>query len=551
MDTGEQQEQRIRVVREYHRRSKHRPERYAAAPGYMDWDNQPNPFRIFEGAELLELPHPDARPVPTYDGLFLRRPVSAALDADLLGRLFYHSLALSAWKRIPKSKPWSLRINPASGALYPTEAYLISGRVSGLFEEPGVFHYSPWHHGLERRCHFTAEEWRQLSASLPETCLLLGLSTIYWRVSWKYGERAFRYSLLDVGHVLGALTFSARLLGWETRFLENINDHDLNRLLGIHLQEGPEAEHADCLLALYPGDVEGPIFQDDGDPINVPEPVFFKGEPNRLSRRHHDWPVIEDVARAIHTDGLQSYPDHRRRELYPDNPGPVSERWHSAEQIIRRRRSSRAMDPTGFLERTVFYQMLQRILPGQFPFQLLSRPSRISLVFFVHRVSVLESGLYLLLRNKSHERIIHPGLQTGFTWELADELPPGLQLYRLLTGDMRNLSKRICCAQDIAGDGAFSLAMLSDFNTTLATDGAAAYPHLHWECGLIGQVLYLEAEAAGMRGTGIGCYFDDLMHDTLGIRDDSLQSLYHFTVGTPVEDGRIQTIPPYAHLKKS
>ena len=35
------------------------------------------------------------------------------------------------------------------------------------------------------------------------------------------------------------------------------------------------------------------------------------------------------------------------------------------------------------------------------------------------------------------------------------------------------------------------------------------YRRLFWECGLIGQVLYLEAEAAGVRGTGIGCFYDD------------------------------------------
>ncbi|MDH3347282.1 MAG: hypothetical protein OEM02_04165 [Desulfobulbaceae bacterium] len=53
--------------------------------------------------------------------------------------------------------------------------------------------------------------WKQIPPSNP--CLLLGLSTIYWRVSSKYGERAFRYTQLDMGHILGALTFSARLLG--------------------------------------------------------------------------------------------------------------------------------------------------------------------------------------------------------------------------------------------------------------------------------------------------------------------------------------------------
>jgi hypothetical protein len=62
---------------------------------------------------------------------------------------------------------------------------------------------------------------------------------------------------------------------------------------------------------------------------------------------------------------------------------------------------------------------------------------------------------------------------------------------------------------------------------------------------MIGQVLYLEAEAAGIRGTGIGCFFDDGMHNLLGLRDRALQSLYHFTVGGPLEDKRLTTLPAY------
>ena len=90
--------------------------------------------------------------------------------------------------------------------------------------------------------------------------------------------------------------------------------------------------------------------------------------------------------------------------------------------------------------------------------------------------------------------------------------------------------------------------MLAEFRTSIEECGPSFYPRLFWETGLIGHVLYLEAEAAGVRGTGIGCFFDDTMHRTLGIQSDDWQSLYHFTVGGPVVDSRLRTIPPYAHL---
>jgi hypothetical protein len=58
-------------------------------------------------------------------------------------------------------------------------------------------------------------------------------------------------------------------------------------------------------------------------------------------------------------------------------------------------------------------------------------------------------------------------------------------------------------------------------------------------------VLYLEAEAAGVRSTGIGCFFDDPVHQAFGIEDLAFQSLYHFTVGGYVDDPRLTTLPPY------
>lgn len=65
------------------------------------------------------------------------------------------------------------------------------------------------------------------------------------------------------------------------------------------------------------------------------------------------------------------------------------------------------------------------------------------------------------------------------------------------------------------------------------TDGAWRYPRLYWECGQIGQLLYLEAEAAGLSGTGIGCYFDDACGNCSAM---------------PTAAGKVFTISPLAAL---
>jgi hypothetical protein len=68
---------------------------------------------------------------------------------------------------------------------------------------------------------------------------------------------------------------------------------------------------------------------------------------------------------------------------------------------------------------------------------------------------------------------------------------------------------------------------------------------------MIGQVLYLEAEAKGVQATGIGCFFDNPVHDVFGLTGHAFQSLYHFTIGGSVEDDRLSTLPSYKHLASS
>ncbi len=160
------------------------------------------------------------------------------------------------------------------------------------------------------------------------------------------------------------------------------------------------------------------------------------------------------------------------------------------------------------------------------------------------------SGLYVLIRDPAKLSVMQQAMSADLEWTSAPGCPADLPLYWLLQGDARRAAAQVSCQQAIAGDSAFSLGMVTEFEGRLRQGGAWWYPRLFWEAGLVGQVLYLEAEAAGVRGTGIGCFFDDPVHEIVGIKDLTVQSLYHFTIGGPVEDARLQTLPPYHHLAR-
>jgi nitroreductase len=224
----------------------------------------------------------------------------------------------------------------------------------------------------------------------------------------------------------------------------------------------------------------------------------------------------------------------------------------SKRKIIRQRRSAAAMDPRGDISRDAFFRMLSRTRARQeqLPFSALPWNPMVHMVLFVHRVRDLVPGLYLLVRDVLQREPLQTALGPDFLWVKAESCPSELDLYCLKPGDMRAMSRRLSCGQAIASDGCFSLGMLAEFEQPLHSLGPSFYRRLFWECGMIGQVLYLEAEATGVRGTGIGCFFDDAVHDLLGLETRKFQSLYHFTVGQPVEDTRVATLEAYPRVRK-
>ena len=144
----------LEAVMRYHERTKHHFNRFAPGPGELDWANQPDPFRRYAGAVLTRLPvlGPDEEPVsPAYESLYVRGAVaSASVNLRTLSRLLEYALALSAWKQAGGTR-WALHVNPSSGNLHPTEGYVLIGGIAELGKAPGLFHYAPAEHGLERR----------------------------------------------------------------------------------------------------------------------------------------------------------------------------------------------------------------------------------------------------------------------------------------------------------------------------------------------------------------------------------------------------------------
>lgn len=523
-------------IAEYHQRTKHLPAAYAKGPDSIDWDAQPDPFRRYEGAPELNLP---LLPVPLTAGASwaqcwqdnTERGTALRTLADI-AHVLELSLALSAWKQYGQAR-WSLRINPSSGNLHPTEAYVLVANIQGL--ENGVYHYRADRHGLELRCRFTSD-WPD---NVP--AVLLALTSVPWREAWKYGERAFRYCQHDTGHALAAISFAFRALDFNSDALAAVaaTDEQIRQLTGINRTPdfaGAENELPDALLTLSGGQ---------------PLPAFlaaslhgtWQGHASVLDPRHfYQWPVIDDAAAACEIT-RPVLPRLVQTVIPPAAPHAVLA-GQSAAQIIRRRRSAQAFDKNAAMSAGDFFTLLDHCLPRHgAPWNALPVNDGIHLFLFVHNVTGLDAGLYCLLRDARALDELRPRLRAQFVWQAVDTAPPELPLYLLLKAGTRRTAASLSCQQAIAGDSAFSLAMLADMRPLSSEPWH--YRHVFWQAGAIGQILYLEAEACGLRGTGIGCFYDDHVHQLLGIANSDWQVLYHFTVGLPVIDQRITSWSPY------
>ena len=568
------------TVQTYHERTKHRLDRYACGPETLDWDAQPDPFRRFDGAPLTPLPLPANGEPVAWTSLFTPgaiAPHPATLTS--IGLLFELSFALSAWKQLGPDR-WAQRCNPSSGNLHPTEVYLLACGLGAQAElADGLYHYAPQEHALEQRAALAAPTPPESDSAPPR--LLIGFSSIHWREAWKYGERAFRYCQLDMGHAIGALRYAAAVLGWRLREVA-LNHAEVAALLGLDRAEdfaSVEREEPEAIfeLLLSPESRATPPAADAAMPegtnsaktaTSVAETnadagatltdwfsgAAWYGQANRLDRHPmYRWPVIDEVAQASRRSArpaVNPLPPLAARRLLPATDA-------KAADLIRSRRSAQRFDRRARLEADKFWPMMAALMPqtpqgeATLPWDALSAPTAVHAVLFAHRIDGLAPGAYCLPRHASAQ----PALQAAMphlAWAPVHGRPADIPLYELtqnpaLAGTVRTLS----CHQAIGADAVFVVALLARFDQTFA-QAPWRYRDVLQEAGLIGQTLYLEAEAAGLRGTGIGCYFDDAMHELLGLSGPlsdlatgPWQVLYHFSVGQPVPDTRITSSPPY------
>ena len=514
----------LQMVYTYHNETKHSHNKYAKSLGYMDWATQPDPYRSYKNTKQIKLPLSFKNNTLKYSDIFDKNKMQTApFCIESISQFFQFSLGLAAIKSY-EGQSWALRCNASSGNLQPSESYIIAQDIENI--EDGLYHYNVKNHNLELLAKKTK------TFDIPKDSFILGLTSIVWREAWKYGERAWRYTQLDCGHAYKALEISAKILGWDIKII-NTNDTDISNLLGLNDTNRyvkQESEHSDILLLVSKNTQEDKSI-DDINILNLRNNLQenYFGIANTLSSTQHTWDILEQIEEAVSET-------HSKQELVKSYSNSIRECKYESKDIVLKRRSAQIMNKD---DSKISKKQFEIILAST----LTKESNPVNLVLFVHNVENLEEGLYILLGNSDYVTNLKSCLKDTFVWEKVQGSVN--DLYLLQSGDFKYIAKTISCNQDIASQSAFSLGMLVQFDKQIQKYGSHRYKELYWNCGAIGQQLYLEATSLDLSATGIGCFLDDIFHEVLGIKNTSYQSLYHFTIGRGLFDTRLTNEEPY------
>jgi SagB-type dehydrogenase family enzyme len=409
----------------------------------------------------------------------------AADGSTYLSQLLFYSAAISASKLVPSTGfRYALRVNPSSGNLHPTEFHFVT---RGLKDWPdGLYHYRPSSHMAEQRA---IGDFQHVTNS--DAAIVFILTSIAWREAWKYRDRAYRYCLHDIGHAWQALTLAAQALGCDSKAIVDFPDDEIAQAMRLHEDEWPmlivEIRGAACEPSAH-------------------ETVWYGGTANQLSKEIVPYPRIEAIHAAtklLVNSTIEPAPAGTGEVRLP----PPAKSLRSFGEVVRTRRS--ALDFVGGTQSISLPQLSALLAPAA---PLLSF---VQLYLYVHRVDGLEQGVYRF-------------------W------PEHAELERIKVGDQRVAAAGLSLGQDLAGNACVAFSMVGDLDRAARAHGDRGYRSVHFEAGAVGQRLYLAAEALGLGATGIGAFYDEEVHRYLHVTPEQGQVVYHFAIGYPIPDPRLQ-----------
>ncbi|MBN1291326.1 MAG: SagB/ThcOx family dehydrogenase [Candidatus Latescibacteria bacterium] len=186
----------------------------------------------------IQLPKPFHKStISVEEALSLRRSVRSYTDKPVT----LEEVSQLLWAAQGINDERGLRTAPSGGALYPLETYVVAGNVTGL--SSGLYRYIPQDHRLIEVKKGDIREGLS-AASLGQNCVRSApvsfvFSSVWQRITKKYGERGKRYAIIEVGHAAQNIYLQAVSLNLGTVVVGAFSDDDVKKLIGMENGEDP------------------------------------------------------------------------------------------------------------------------------------------------------------------------------------------------------------------------------------------------------------------------------------------------------------------------
>src|SRR5262245_17707857 len=221
---------------DYHNSTKHSYISIRSSPHFLDWDNQPLPFKVYPDIQPVPLPRAiDPTGVAALDAIIdADADATAKLNLMSLASILYYSAGVTKKKSHANGELY-LRAAACAGALYPIETYVVCREIEGL--AAGVYHFSPGDFSLrllregDYRSALVAATAGEPSISAAPA--IFAYTAMSWRSSWKYRDRAYRYHYWDLGMILANALAMARGHRVKSKVVTGFVESDVNHLVGI------------------------------------------------------------------------------------------------------------------------------------------------------------------------------------------------------------------------------------------------------------------------------------------------------------------------------
>jgi SagB-type dehydrogenase family enzyme len=489
------QNREIEAAWEYHNGTKHSYESIRANRHYLDWENQPLPFKIYPNVDPIALPeHLASSDLPALEAISTLganpdRQVTLTLQA--LAEILFLSAGITKRRKYPGGEIL-FRAAACTGALYHVDLYVVCGELEDL--EAGVYQFNPQDFAVRR---LRSGDYRSFlvgasgeeSAIVNAPCVIVSAST-FWRNAWKYQSRAYRHCYWDNGTILANLLAAAGARKVPTKIVLGFVDAAVNELLALDShREAPLS-----LVALGHSSVRRIGLSPPISPLALETAPLSKTEVDYPAMRAmHEASSLESEAEvAAWREGAEKAKGEEikdkgdKERWFPIQPLSDQEIGHDTiEDVVMRRGSTRefARESITFSQLST---MLDRATRGiDADFLSLAEPTLNDLYLIVHAVEGLPSGAYVFRRVES-------------ALELLKE------------GDFRREAGYLGLGQTIPADCSVNVYFLADLKNVLERFGNRGYRAAQLEAAIMGGKLYLAAYAQRLGASGLTFFDDDV-----------------------------------------